>query len=1043
MKLTDLFIRRPVLALVVSFLIIIAGAQAFFTLNVRQYPRSDNASITVTTVYVGASPDLVRGFITTPLEQAIAAADGIDYLQSASSQGVSTITARLKLNYDSNRALAEIGSKVDQVRNLLPPEAQIPVLNIQSADSQFAAAYLSFTSNVLQQNEITDYLVRVVQPRLSAIAGVQQAQILGGRTFAMRIWLKPDRLASLNISPAQISTALAANNHLTALGTTKGNLIEVNLTANTDLQSEDDFKQLVVRQQNGAIVRLQDVADVVLGAEDYDTEVHFSGETAVFMGIFPLPNANTLDVIDLVNAEMKSIVADLPTGMQGRIAYDGTKYIHAAISDVFHTLSVTLIIVVIVIFLFLGSFRSVLVPVVAIPISLIGGIFLMQAFGFTVNLLTLLAIVLSVGLVVDDAIVVVENVERHLAEGRTPFNAAILGARELVGPIIAMTITLAAVYAPIGLQGGVTGSLFREFAFTLAGTVAISGVVALTLSPMMSGALLRAGDEEKGFAGVVTHLFARLRAAYGRALAVVLVSRGYVYAVWIVLGVVGVLMTMNAAQRGELAPPEDQGVVFGIGVVPAAATLNQVRPAADEINRIYFQEPETEFSFQITTPTQLIAGLVAKPWDARKKNIFQINQEVTPKLAAIPSVQAFATVPSALPGGDNFQCEMIISSTADYDQLLPLAQKILDDAIAAHQFYFGLLDVKIDQPQSEVEIDRNKVAALGLNLQQVGTDLAAAMGGNYINFFDISGRSYKVIPQVKRVSRLNPDQLQSIYVTGPNGQLVPLSTIATVKDSVVARSLNRFQQLNAVLVQGVPAQGLESALKFMEDDAKKILPQGYQLDYMGESRQLRHEGGSAKFWAMMGLAAVLIFLVLAAQFNSFRDPLVILGGSVPLALFGASIFMFLRMPNPQVSYWTDAFTCTFNIYSQVGLVTLIGLIAKNGILIVEFANKLQESGKSKMDAIHEAAMTRLRPVLMTTVATVAGHLPLTWVTGPGASARNSIGRVLVGGMAIGTLFTLFVLPCVYILLAKDHAHDRDREKAIDAPEPGKLETAHA
>ena len=507
MKFTDLFIRRPVLAIVVSLVIIIAGVQAIFTLNVRQYPKSENSSITVTTVYVGASPELVRGFVTTPLEQAIAAADGIDYLQSQSAQGLSTITARLKLNYDGDRAVAEISSKVDAVRNLLPPEAQIPAISIQSADSQFAAAYLSFTSNVLKQNEITEYLVRAVQPRLAALEGVQRADILGARTFAMRIWLKADRMAAFNISPAQVSAALAANNHLTALGTTKGSLIQVNLTADTDLRSVDEFKRLVIRQGNGAVVRLEDVADVELGAEDYNTVVHFSGETAVFMGIFPLPNANSLDVIQKVRAEMDSIQADLPSGMEARVAYDATKYINTAIHDVVRTLIVTLLIVVVVIFLFLGSVRSVIIPVVAIPISLIGGIFLMQIFGFTINLLTLLAIVLSVGLVVDDAIVVVENVERHLSEGRTPLNAALLGARELVGPIIAMTITLAAVYAPIGLQGGLTGSLFREFAFTLAGAVLISGVVALTLSPMMSAQLLRAGDEEKGFAGVITHAF--------------------------------------------------------------------------------------------------------------------------------------------------------------------------------------------------------------------------------------------------------------------------------------------------------------------------------------------------------------------------------------------------------------------------------------------------------------------------------------------------------------------------------------------------------
>ncbi|HEY3754671.1 MAG TPA: efflux RND transporter permease subunit [Opitutaceae bacterium] len=1042
MNITDLFVRRPVLALVVSFLIIIAGVQAYFTLNVRQWPKSDNASITITTVYVGASPELVRGFITTPLEQAVAAADGIDYLQSQSSQGISTITARLKLNYDSNRALAEITSKVDQVRNLLPAEAQIPVIDIESADSQFAAAYLSFTSKVLQQNEITDYLVRAVQPRLSAIPGVQQAELLGARTFAMRIWLKPDRMAALNISPSQVATALSANNHLTALGQTKGNLMSVNLTADTDLRSADDFKQLVVRQQGGAIVRLEDIADVVLGAEDYDTEVHFSGETAVFMGIFPLPNANTLDVIDRVNAEMKSIVHDLPVGMEGKVAYDGTAYIHAAIGDVFHTLEVTLLIVVCVIFLFLGSLRSVIVPVVAIPISLIGGVFLMQIFGFTLNLMTLLAIVLSVGLVVDDAIVVVENVERHIALGETRLMAALHGARELVGPIIAMTITLAAVYAPIGLQGGLTGSLFREFAFTLAGTVCISGIVALTLSPMMCGQLLRAGDDERGFAGVVNHAFARIRTTYGNVLAIILDCRRYVYVVWIILGVVGLFMISHAPT--ELAPTEDQGVIFGFGLTPAASTLDQLRPSAAQIDHVFRSIPETDFTFQITSPTFFIAGMVVKPWSERHRNIFQINQQVAPQIMAIPDVQLFATPPPAIPGADNYPVEFVISSTGDYDELLPLAKKLSADAMKARQFYFPpIVDVHIDQPQSEVVIDRNKAAMLGVNLQQVGNDLATAMGGNYINFFDISGRSYKVIPQVKRDQRLNPDQLKHIYVTGPNGTLVSLDTIATVKDSVVARSLNRFQQLNSVVLQGIPSQGVGAALDFLDKDAAQILPKGVRVDYMGESRQLRREGGSGQFWQMMGLALILIFLVLAAQFNSFTDPFIIIMGSVPLALFGAGIFMFLRMPNPNIPYWTNAFTTTFNIFSKVGLVTLVGLIAKNGILIVEFANKLQLTGKNKLEAIHEASMTRLRPVLMTSLATICGHLPLTWVTGPGAAARNSIGRVLVGGMTIGTVFTLFVVPCVYMLVARDHSKDKAREAAFEEPRQDSLQPAEA
>jgi len=1026
---TDIFIRRPVLAIVVSLVIIISGLQAIRTLNVRQYPRSDNASITVSTVYIGAPAELVRGFITTPLERAIAAADGIDYIESSSSLGASTINVRLKLNYDPLKALSEVTTRVNQVRGDLPPEAELPTISVQSADSQFASAYLSFTSDVLKQNEITDYLVRVVQPRLTAVAGVQRADILGARTFAMRIWLKPDRMASLNISPAQVRTALAANNYLSALGHTKGSLIQVNLTANTDLRSVDEFKRLVIRQQNDAIVRLEDIADIVLGAEDYDAEVRFSGQTAVFMGIFPLPNANSIDVIRLIRTEMDSIQKSLPTGMQARIAYDGTAYINNAIKEVVHTLIDTLLIVVVVIFLFLGTFRSVIVPVIAIPVSLIGAMFLMQVFGFTINLLTLLAIVLSVGLVVDDAIVVVENVERHLREGQTPFNAALLGARELVGPIIAMTVTLAAVYAPIGLQGGLTGSLFREFAFTLAGAVAISGVVALTLSPMMTSRLLKAGDDEHGFARLVNNTFEKIRSAYSRGLESSLKSRPFVYTVWIFVGVLGFAMIAGPFTPAELAPPEDQGVIFGIIDGSANATIDQTSKFTDAVYQAYKSTPETDFVFQVTQPNSGIAGLVAKPWSERKRNIFQVLPEVQHKVSQIPGIRMLAVTPPSLPGGGTFPFEVVLASTAEADELLNFAQQLQQKAMASKMFAFTQIDLKVDQPQAEFQIDRDKVAALGLNLQQVGADIGAAVGGNYVNRFNIEGRSYKVIPQVKRVDRLNPDQLKNLYVTGPNGQLMPLSTIATITNKTVPRSLNRFQQLNSVKISGVAIRPLDEALTYFETEAAKILPKGYVIDYTGESRQLRKEGGNKKFWNTMGLAVILIFLVLAAQFNSFRDPLIILAGSVPLALFGAGVFMFLRFPNTQMHFWTDGFTTTFNIYSQVGLVTLVGLIAKNGILIVEFANKLQLEGVPKIQAVHDASLTRLRPVLMTTVATVAGHFPLTLVTGAGAAARNSIGLVLVGGMTIGTIFTLFVLPSIYVLLAKDHAQDRARESA--------------
>jgi len=1026
---TDIFIRRPVLAIVVNLVIIIAGIQAWSTLNVRQYPRSENATVTVSTVYVGANADLVRGFITTPLERAIAAADGIDYIESSSSQNLSSIRVRLKLNYEATKALSEISAKVNAVRGDLPPGAEIPVINIESADSQFASVYLSFNSEVLAPNQITDYLTRAVQPRLSALPGVQRAEIMGGRTFAMRAWLKPDRMAALNVSPSQVRSALSANNYLSAIGKTNGSLVQVNLTANTDLRTVEEFRRLVIREQNGAIVRLEDIADVQLGAEAYDAEVRFSGKTAVFMGVYPLPNANSIDVVKRVVSEMDEIQKELPTGMNALVAYDATKYINNAISEVKETLAETLLIVVIIIFLFLGSFRSVLVPVLAIPVSLIGGIFLMQAFGFTINLLTLLAIVLSVGLVVDDAIVVVENVERHLREGRTPYDAAILGARELVGPVISMTITLAAVYAPIGLQGGLTGSLFREFAFTLAGAVLISGVVALTLSPMMSARLLNAEVEHHWLPAHINAGFEKVRSLYGKLLDKALANRPVVYTVWVTLAILVPALWMFSPN--ELAPAEDQGIIFGIVDASANSTIDQTSAYSTAVAEVFKSVPETDFFFQVTMPNSGFAGLVTKPWSERKRKINQIVPEVQGKLAKVTGISMMSVSPSALPGGSNFPLEFVIASTADSREVLSIAEKVREAAIKSGKFFFPpMIDMKIDQPQTEIDLDRDKVASLGLNLAQVGADLSAMVGGNYVNRFNISGRSYKVIPQIERVGRLNPEQLGSIFVTGPNNQLIPLSTVATVRNSTEPRSLNRFQQLNSVKLSGVYMGPLSEGLKFMEDEAAKIMPKGYVIDYTGESRQLRQEGGSKEF-AIYLLALALIFLVLAAQFNSFRDPFIIILGSVPLALFGALIFAFLRMPNPNIPYFTTAFSTTLNIYSKVGLVTLIGLIAKNGILIVEFANKLQEQGKDKIDAVREACLTRLRPILMTTAATIAGHFPLTLVSGPGAAARNSIGLVLVGGMAIGTVFTLFVVPALYLLIAKDHKASLAKVRALE------------
>ncbi len=1029
---TDLFIRRPVLAVVVALLILVAGGQALVSLNIRQYPRSDNASVTVSTVYIGANADLVRGFITVPLERAIAGADGIDYIESQSSQGRSLITARLKLNYDPNKALAEIGSKVDQVRGDLPPESEVPVINIENADSQRAAAYLRFVSDILQPNEITDYLARVVQPRLTAIPGVQRAEILGGRVFAMRIWLKPERMAALNISPAQIRQALAGNNYLSAVGQTKGALVTVNLTANTDLRTPEEFRELVLRESGGAVVRLKDVADVVLGAEDYSSEVRFSGEKAVFMGIWVLPNANALDVIREVRKELEEIKTELPVGMEAGIGYDSTVYINDAISEVVKTLAETLLIVVVVIFLFLGSLRAVLIPVAAIPLSIIGAFFLMQMAGFTINLLTLLAIVLCVGLVVDDAIVMVENIERHVSRGMAPLDAALRGARELIGPVISMTVTLAVVYAPIGLQGGLTGTLFREFAFTLAGAVFVSGIVALTISPVMSAKLLKPGIGERGFARVVSLFFARLRGAYGRALDKVFASRPAVYSVWAVLALL--CFPMFKMSPGELSPSEDQGIIFGIVDAPANATVEETARYAAAANDIYFGEPETDFSFQLTQASSGFSGMRLKPWSERERTPNEILPGLSAKLEKIPGISVRAVTPPALPGGGNFPVEFILASTAEPEQILEIARQLQQKAAASGIFAFPpIIDTKIDQPQAEIVIDRDKVASMGLDLRQVGEDVSAMVGGNYVNRFNIGGRSYKVIPQINRAGRLNPDQMESIYVTGPDNRLIPLGAVATMKESAQPRSLNRFQQLNAVKLSGVAIRPLDQALRFLEDEAAKIMPPGYVIDYTGESRQLRAEGD--KFLPALALALLLIFLVLAAQFNSFRDPLIILLGSVPLAMFGSLVFTFLKMPAPNVPFWTDGWTTTLNIYSQVGLVTLVGLVAKNGILIVEFANQCQLRGLNKLASVREAARVRLRPVLMTTVATVAGHFPLVLVSGAGAAARNSIGLVLVGGMAIGTIFTLFIVPCLYVLLAKDSAKSRSAAPAADGAVP--------
>ncbi len=1025
---TDLFVRKPVIALVVNIVILVVGVVAYFQLNTRQYPRSDSAVVNVSTVYFGASADTVRGYITTQLERVIASADGIDYIESESRAGFSTIRVFLRLNYDTNAALAQISAKIDQVRGELPPESEAPTINVETADSQFASMYLSFYSDSLDQNQITDYLNRMVQPSLSAVKGVQKADVLGGRVFAMRVWLKPDELAARGLSPAEVRTALAANNALAAVGSTKGSMLSVSLIANTDLKSVEEFKQMVVAEKHGTIIRLADVADVVLGAESYDEEVRFGGQTATFMGVWVLPSESTVEVIQRVRAAMPAIQASLPAGLKATIAYDASKYIEDALNEIVKTLVETLLIVMIVIFLFMGSLRSVLIPIVAMPLSLVGAMALMLAFGFTINLLTLLAIVLAVGIVVDDAIVVVENIERHIREGQEPVDAAILGARELVGPVISMAITLAAVYAPIAFQGGLTGALFREFALTLAGAVLISGFVALTLSPMMSAYLLQGHEaEERGLTGTINHLFDRLRNRYER---VVGHSLGWVpVTLTIAILLVAMLPVFVMFANQELAPKEDQGVVFGIMLPSPTATIDQNVLFSAETQKMFQNVPEYEQSFQVTGANFGFSGIILKPWSERKRTALQIEQSLLGPAGGIAGMNFIITTPEPLPSGGQFPIEFVLRSTADHKQMLEYADQLAlyanteaNAPNAAPTFYFADTDLKFDLPQVEIEIDKDKVASMGLNLSDVARDLGSMLGGGYVNRFINEGRSYRVIPQVERGERLNAAQLLDYHIRGPNGLLIPLSTIATLKETVQPRTLNRFQQLNAVKITGV-GPSIDGALKKLEAKAAEILPPGYSVDYGGQSRQLRNEGNA--LWKAFVLAGLLIFLVLAAQFNSFRDPFIILLGSVPLAIWGAMLPIFL---------WKTS----LNIYSQIGLITLVGLIAKNGILIVEFANTLQEQGVAKAEAIRRASATRLRPVLMTSAATVFGHLMLIFVTGPGAASRNSIGWILVIGMAVGTVFTLFVVPAFYMLIAKDHA-----KVAAAAPVPAHAEPALA
>ena len=1017
MKFTDIFIRRPVLAMVVSLLILVLGLRSVGTLPVLQYPRTENAVVTITTTYYGADPSVIAGFITTPLENAIAQANGIDYLTSISQMSTSTITANLRLNYDADKAMTEINSKITSVLNQLPPGAQQPVVNIKIGQT-FDAMYLGFKSKVLAPNQITDYLVRVVQPKLQAVPGVQTAEILGGRTFALRAWLDPAKLAAYGLTGADVSQALQQNDYISGIGNSKGQMVEINLSASTNLHSVDEFKNLVIKQSGGAIVRLKDVANVTLGADDYDSQVGFDGQRAVYIGIQVAPSANLLDVTKGIRDVFPGIQAQLPQGLEGTIVYDSTKFVNSAISEVVHTLVEALLIVTAVVFLFLGSVRSVVIPTVAIPLSLIGTFTMMQIFGFSINLLTLLALVLAIGLVVDDAIIVVENVNRHLEEGMKPMTAAIRAARELGGPIIAMTAVLVAVYIPIGFQGGLTGALFTEFAFTLVGAVTVSAIVALTLSPMMTSRLLKPHAElghgwQAHFTEFIDRNFNRLRSAYERRLhgSLNFVPVTATLAV-IVLGSIYFLYT---GAKTELAPIEDQGVIIESSRPAPDATLDQKLLYSRQVYQIFASHPETAHVFQLDTPGQSIAGMVLTPWDERSRTSNELQPVVQQQLSHIAGINAVAFQPPPLPGSFGLPIQFVIQTTEPFNRLNTVSQNFLHAALGTGEFMFLDTDLRVDQPQATLVIDRDKAADLGLRMSDVGAALSSMLGGGYVNYFDLQGRSYKVIPQVEQVARLNPDQLLHYYIKASDGSVVPLSTIAHIETEAIPEAINHFQQLNSATIQGVtlPGVAMGDALVALKNLADRTLPPGYSIDYAGTSRQYIQETGG--FVVTFGFALIIIFLALAALFESFRDPLIILV-SVPMSIAGALIFIS-----------TGVGGATLNIYTEVGLVTLMGLISKHGILIVEFANTLQQQGKSKREAIELAAGIRLRPILMTTAAMVLGVVPLVIASGAGAAGRFNMGLVIAAGLSIGTLFTLFVVPAFYMLLAADHHAEAARQ----------------
>lgn len=1005
--LTDYFIKRPVLSLVISTMIVLLGVQAFFNTQVRQYPELETSVISITTAYPGASAELIQGFITTPIQQVVSSTVGIDYVRSSSSNSVSTVEVHMKLGVDADIALTEVSTKVASIRGELPAESEDPVIAKQSAEG-FALAYYSFYSETLSDVEVTDYLLRTIQPSLSTLKGVAEAEILGGKTYSMRVWMDPVRMSALKVSAADIANAIGAQNYQSAAGQTRSRLVQTDVNAVTDSSDPEVFKRFIIREEGDNRVRLGDVADIELGAENYDSLIMFDNVPSIYIGINGTTDGNPLTTIKLVNAELEKLKKSFPPGLNAAIAYDSTEFIQASINEVIFTLAQAALIVIVVIFLFLGSFRSTLIPLVTIPLSIIGVLFYMQIMGYSINLLTLLAMVMAIGLLVDDAILVVENIYRHIGEGLRPLQAALQGAREIAKPVIATTIVLCVVYAPIGLLGGLTGVLFKEFAFTLVGTIIISTIIALTLSPMMCSRVLKPTIANNAYARYVNALFERIHLGYEEFLAGSLKTRSAT--IVFVIGVVAMLVPMFLFIQNELAPEEDQGVIFTFSQAPDHSSidyLNKYTAPYIDIFREYQDEYQSSFMANgFGGPTVSFAGMLLKPWEQRSLTSMQMIPQIQQALDQQPGLQSFAFNPPSLPGASgNTPVEFILKTQQGYDQLYGVVQQVLNKARESGKFYFIKSDFNFSKPEIRVTIDRERAESMGISMREIGQTLGAILAEGYISRFNLAGRSYKIIPQARSAERQNAEVISQYYVYSDRGEQVNLSSLVDIDYSSVPRELVQFQQQNAAKIDAVPGVPLGEALEYLRTLSEEVAPAGYTFDYQGQSRQLIQEGSVLAL--TFGFAVIVVFLVLAAQYESLRDPFIILT-TVPLAMFGALVPMFLW----QVS---------MNIYSQVGLITLIGLVSKHGILIVEFANEIQKNENlDPVKAVIKASSIRLRPILMTSFSTIIGIMPLVVASGAGAASRQTIGITIVSGFAIGTLFTLFVLPVIYTFFAGDH-----------------------